>query len=245
TDGPRPPADTLPVMASLLSTLRRITDSGDAHDPVTPETVRLRPDGEPDISRRPDPGDRDTWVISTPRYSAPELLRGETQLGERGRTAAVLYSLGLVFYEILLGRKLFQRAFRDVLRKNSELAWMEWQVNQDLHARTLHELLPSISPDVSSLFERLLQKDPALRASDYRDVETAVHLCLRKSAPTEEIAMRPIPEVVEEAPAESSHNPRAGSANRGTLLMVMLAVLVATALTVGAVLWWLRQNGGA
>ncbi len=241
-DDPRPPGDTLPVMASLLSALRRITEAGDAHDPVTPETVRLRRDGEPDISRRPDLGDRDTWVISTPRYSAPELLRGETHLGERGRVSAVLYSVGLVFYEILLGRKLFQRAFRDVIRKNSELAWMEWQVNQELHPRPLHELLPTISPDVSALFERLLRKNPASRPADYREIETAVHFCIRKSAPTEEIAMRSIPEAPLDVQKEDQADAAGAGSSRLTLLLAMVAVVAAVAISVAALLWWYSRN---
>ena len=238
-DDPRPPIEALPVLASLLSSVRRITEAGDAHDPITPDTVRLRPDGEPEISRRPDPGDRDTWVISTPRYSAPELLRGETHLGERGRCAAVLYSAGLVFYEILLGRKLFNRVFRDVIRKNSELAWMEWQVNQDALPRPLQELLPEISADVSSLFERLLRKDPAKRLADYREAETAVHRCIRQSAPTEEIALRHVPSSPANEPEPAQEEPVTAGANRGVVALVVVSLVVALLLAGASVVWWL------
>ncbi|MCW5964623.1 MAG: protein kinase [Bryobacterales bacterium] len=237
-DEPRPPIEALSVMASLLSLVRRITEAGDAHDPITPETVRLRSDGEPEISRRPDPGDRDTWVISTPRYSAPELLRGETHLGAKGRRAAVLYSAGLVFYEILLGKKLFNRAFRDVLRKNSELAWMEWQVNQEALAPRLQELLPALSADISTLFERLLDKDPAKRLADYREAETAVHRCIRRSAPTEEIELRPVLSTPASEPAESIESSPTTVTKRGALYLVAIALIAALLLAAAGVAWW-------
>lgn len=235
-DDPRSPMEALPVFASLLSILRRITDAGDAHDPVTPETVRLRPDGGADISRRSNPGDRDTWVISTPRYSAPELLQGEITLSDRGRTAAVLYSAGFIFYEILIGKSHFKREFRDVLRKSSDLAWMEWQANLDLHPRPLREILPDCPADLSALFEQLLQKDPAKRPSAYRDVEAALRRLMHQSAPTEEIETPLLPDV--EAPELDipQHSPPQRLHPTMTALVV-LAVAVALVL-VGAAVGW-------
>jgi serine/threonine protein kinase len=228
--------EALPVFASLLSILRRITEAGDAHDPVTPETVRLRPDGSAEISRRSNPGDRDTWVISTPRYSAPELLQGEITLSDRGRTAAVLYSAGFIFYEILIGRSQFKREFRDVLRKSSDLAWMEWQANLDLHPRPLKDVLPDCPADLSALFEQLLQKDPAKRPSAYRDVETAVRRLMHQSAPTEEIVTPLVPEM-EAAEPETPMDPPPQRMHPTMTALVVFAVAVALAL-VGAAVGW-------
>lgn len=226
SDEPRPPEEALPVMASLLVQIRRIIEAGDVPDPVTPATVRLRPNGEPEISHRPHPGDRDTWAISTPRYSAPELLSGNTQLSERGRVAAVLYSAGLVFYEILLGKKRFQRAFRDVLRKESDLAWMEWQVRPDAMPPAIQTLLPEISHEISSLFEKLLQKNPDLRMADFREAETAIRRCIQRSARTEEIPLEllipPQPPAAEAAP-EDGKKPVGAS----TAFLVGVALIVA------------------
>jgi serine/threonine protein kinase len=235
-DDPRSHMEALPVFASLLSILRRITDAGDAHDPVTPETVRLRPDGSAEISRRSNPGDQDTWVISTPRYSAPELLHGEISLSDRGRTAAVLYSAGFIFYEILIGRSQFKREFRDVLRKSSDLAWMEWQANLELHPRPLKDVLPDCPADLSALFEQLLQKDPAKRPSAYREVEMAVRRLMHQSAPTEEIATPLVPEI-EAAEPETPMDPPPQRMHPTMTALVVFAVAVALAL-VGAAVGW-------
>ena len=237
-DEPRPPVEALSVLAHLLSRIRRITEAGEAHDPITPQTVRLRSNGEPEITSRPNPGDRDTWVISTPRYSAPELLRGETNLGPEGRAAAVLYSAGLVFYEILLGRKNFNHEFRDVVRKSSDLAWMEWQVNESAVPRPLSVVLPGISAEVSALFERLMEKDPAKRLADYREAERSVHRLIQQSAPTEEIALQEIPSA---APEEERSTSRANGSGMGTSVSILIGVAVAVVLAMLSlgVIWWL------
>jgi serine/threonine protein kinase len=100
--------------------------------------------------------------MGSARYAAPEILAdaGGAQLGSA--VAADIYALGMMFYEILLGRKLF----RTVFPNKSDLDWLRWHADATKTAPALKSQLPDHPATLSDLLESMLEKDPAKRAKD-------------------------------------------------------------------------------
>lgn len=86
-----------------------------------------------------------TERLGTPFYMSPEQIRGE-----HCDTRSDLYSLGIVFFELLAGRKPFEGdTYREI-----ELAHIEKPPPD------LRQLDPSIPQELSSIVNKLLQKNP-------------------------------------------------------------------------------------
>lgn len=184
-DQPRPYSESLPVLLNVVRRIRQIRAGGEIHEPITPQNVRLRPDGMPEITAHPPVQQRDTWSISTPRYSAPELLRGSFQPGEWGKESTTVYTLGLIFYEIAIGSARFAGQLPEVFQKNNDLAWLEWQTNPELRLAALP--VPEFPSEVSRFFERALEKDPARRTATLEEMERALDRLVHSTQKTEEL----------------------------------------------------------
>ena len=98
--------------------------------------------------------------LGTTKYMAPELFAGETP-----DARADIYSLGMIAYEMLLGRQKFDEVFHDVVRDphSEALRWMKWHSSRDQTAPALHETNPNVPPELSAIVARMTAKDPADR----------------------------------------------------------------------------------
>ena len=103
----------------------------------------------------------------TARYMAPDLMTG-VQVDAR----ADIYSLGMVAYEMLLGRGRFNEVFADIVRDTSPEVergrWMKWHTDPSKTAPPLHEITPAVPEALSRIVARMLAKDPEER---FRNVE--------------------------------------------------------------------------
>src|SRR5205807_10625863 len=106
-DEPAELRDVLVLMTESLRRLQSLAASGETHEPITPHTLRLSGSGQIEISAHGPTGERDTLMVSSPKYTPPELLRGRAPSVPAARVQADLYSLGFVMYELLLGRSRF------------------------------------------------------------------------------------------------------------------------------------------
>lgn len=80
--------------------------------PLTPFAVKVSDFGM--AKRLHDPGITQTgYVVGTPHYMAPEQARGDAQVG----TAADIYSLGAILYELMTGKTPFQGSAHVVLHQ--------------------------------------------------------------------------------------------------------------------------------
>lgn len=119
-------------------------------------------------------------LVGTPAYMAPERLYDNPYDGR-----ADVYSLGVMLYEMLTGRRPF------VSRDLVELIRM----HLDQEPQPPRELAPELSPALESLALRALEKDPADRpqVSDFaRELQAAVGAdpgspSARRDAPREEV----------------------------------------------------------
>ncbi|OPX24400.1 MAG: hypothetical protein B1H04_02170, partial [Planctomycetales bacterium 4484_123] len=168
--GPVEPKAVLQIVWQVAAGLAEVHKAGIIHRDIKPgnlivqEGLRVKitdfgvaaPAGVPASVR---------W--GTARYIAPELLTG-VQVDGR----ADIYSLGVVAYEMLLGREKFNEIFAEIVRDpdpNVERArWMKWHGDRSKVAPALHELDPSIPEALSRIVARMMAKDPEGR---YRNVE--------------------------------------------------------------------------
>ncbi|MBA2593998.1 MAG: serine/threonine protein kinase, partial [Gammaproteobacteria bacterium] len=98
-------------------------------------------------------------VLGTPRYLSPEQAQG---LSVDGRSD--LYSLGIIFYEMLVGRVPFDDpSVPSLLVKHMAEP-----------PRPPSELRPDVPPAIKSIVLRLLEKDPARRFQSAEDLSAAL-----------------------------------------------------------------------
>lgn len=140
----------------LLETLARVHEAGVVHRDVKPSNVLVRPDGSPvlldfGLARGHPVGSTITGegaIVGTPRYLAPEQLRGE-----RVGPAADLYAVGVMLYEALAGRPPHEAAAMDAL----------WQAKLATDPIPLARLAPSVPASVADLVDALLAREPEAR----------------------------------------------------------------------------------
>jgi serine/threonine protein kinase len=168
-------AQTAGMLESVLAGLAHAEQHGIVHRDIKPENLMVASDGRVKIadfgiakatgalqtaSLRTATG----TTIGTPNYMAPEQAMGQ-QVGPW----TDLYSLGVVTFEMLVGRTPFYDS-------DSPMSMVFRQVNEPIPP--VRELEPEIDPAVSNWIERLVGKDPAGRpqsASDaWDELEDAV-----------------------------------------------------------------------
>jgi eukaryotic-like serine/threonine-protein kinase len=231
--GPMAPAEAARVVAAVADALQAAHAAGVVHRDVKPGNVFLTSAGEVkvlDFGIAAAAGQTDLTtgdLLGTAAYLAPERA-----LGRPATPAADLYSLGVVLYELLAGRRPFQGG------SDVELAMA--QVNA--RPAPLALVAPATPPALAAACEHALAKDPAARPPS----AAAFARLLRSPAPAGP-ATRPLPLAASPPP---THRAPAGAAaltaelapprpagrgrprvrRRGLLVALLLAVTALAAL---------------
>jgi serine/threonine-protein kinase PpkA len=149
----------LRIASQIARALDAIHSRGIVHRDLKPANILFRPDGAPvivDFGLARDLGADSSLtsvhgLIATPRYMSPEQCRGEAV---DARTD--LYSLGVIFYEMLAGRKIFDTD------NPARLA--------SLHMNAPIPKLPERLAGYQPILERLLAKRPQERFQSAREL---------------------------------------------------------------------------
>jgi tetratricopeptide (TPR) repeat protein/tRNA A-37 threonylcarbamoyl transferase component Bud32 len=159
--GMLPAREAAQLLISVARALHFAHQNGVVHRDMKPANVLLDPDGVPKVTdfgiAKRLSGDSSLTlsgvVIGTPTYMAPEQAKGTS----RGvGTAADIYSLGAILYEILAGRPPF-------LPEESETAIMVRVITEDPVSPAWHR--PGIPRDLETICLRCLEKEPRDRYS--------------------------------------------------------------------------------
>ncbi|HLN57260.1 MAG TPA: serine/threonine-protein kinase [Thermoanaerobaculia bacterium] len=211
----RLPADkALDISRELCAGLAAAHDKGVLHRDLKPANVMIDGRGRAritDFGLAVAAGEAvDGEVSGTPAYMAPEQLEGK---GASVRSD--IYALGLVLYELYTGRKAFEGAsFQELKRKHSKEAPV-----------TPSTVSPGFDPVVERVILRCLEKDPARRPASVPQVAAALPggdpLAAALAA-----GETPSPEMVAAAGEEGALAPGRAWALLGAVAVTVLTVLL-------------------
>jgi serine/threonine-protein kinase len=152
--GPMAPAEAVRVVAAAADALEAAHRAGVVHRDVKPGNLFLTGDGEVkvlDFGIASAAGEATLTtgdLLGTAAYLAPERV-----LGHQATAAADIYSLGVVLYELLAGRRPFQAT--------SDLSLAMAHVNAD--PPPLAQVAPSAPPPLVAACTQAMAKDPSAR----------------------------------------------------------------------------------
>jgi Protein kinase domain/TIR domain len=156
SETPLPAAQAAQLVEMLARAVHAVHQNGIVHRDLKPAHVRLRADGTPVLDGfgppLPAPGEmtQSGGIFGTPAYMAPEQARGDSQAIS---PASDVYSLGVILYQALTGRRPFQGGtvvdtLRQAMQQEPELP---------------HRLNPQVPRDLEVICLKCLQKDPQRR----------------------------------------------------------------------------------
>jgi serine/threonine-protein kinase len=241
--GKLPPARAALIAMQVAAALGASHDAGVVHRDLKPANVMLV-EGEKDFVKLIDfgfakvdearlstsPGDAPFGrpltgigqMFGTPPYMAPESIGGMDAVDSRSD----LYSLGVVLYEMLGGRRPFE------IEDRVELFGKK--ANED--APALSSFVEGVPEELEAITMRLLEREPGSRFATAHEVEEALRPITHVPVPS----LLPMPTPLPAPVAEPSMPPPAPRRNLGPVVFGAIGVLVLV-IAGGAVL---RKVGG-
>ena len=190
--------EALEIIAQLAHALHLAHDKGFVHRDVKPENVMFREDGSAvltdfGIARLQSGANQVTMVgqvVGTPKYMSPEQVQAR-QLDGR----ADMYSLGIMFYEMLAKRVPYDHA--------------DFTTLAVMHCKDPIPALPGRFRRYQRLFERMVEKEPEKRFAsmqelaqvvrdiisgkkDPESIDTSASLALKRSAQLRQADTAPV-----------------------------------------------------
>jgi eukaryotic-like serine/threonine-protein kinase len=211
---PQPVGEAARQVELLARAMAYAHDEGIVHRDLKPANVLLSKDGQPKITdfglaKRLESDSSQTksgTLMGTPSYMAPEQARGEVR--EVGPLADV-YALGVILYEMLVGRTPFLGAsILDTLQ----------QVRSQEPVPPSH-LQPKVPRDLETICLRCLQKDPHKRYAS----AAALAEDLRRFSAGEPILARRVGRV-ERAWRWCKRNPRVAALSAAVAVLLVASV---------------------
>jgi serine/threonine protein kinase len=164
------PAPVEGVMSSLLgviSALEAAHRDNRRHRNLKPEKIMFSAEGIAEVPTESAGNAGATVVSSSPKYAAPEGFE-LSQNAPDCRTLDV-YVLGFMFYEVFLGRDLFEGQFQDVSRQG-DLGWLLWHADQSKRAKPLADLIHGFPRVLSDLIDQMIAKEPTGRMTELNGI---------------------------------------------------------------------------
>ncbi len=233
--GPTQPEPAVKILRQALSGLGEIHRRGLVHRNLKPENVFRCGDtykvGDFGLTRSEDDP---TMILSLPRYVAPEGLKEAGTLGP----ASDLYSLGLVIYELLLGRERYLQEVAKLLRsQGGEMggdpaapAESENQMWFQLHLSAeelppLHSLDATLPEALSEIVGKMIRKDAGQRYASCDQVLDDLRRFEGDEGDERTVPIGPVPGA---RPARRTLRIAALAAGVLVLLLILVVVLLPT-----------------
>ncbi len=173
---PISPRQAAEIMATIADAVAYAHERGIVHRDLKPANVMMNEAGQPvvtdfGLAKRVDSTASVTetgQIMGTPAYMAPEQASGETHaIGPHSDQ----YSLGVVLYELLTGRRPFDGPVHLILAKVVAL-----------EPPTVRELAPQAPRDLEAICLKAMQKRPANRYGSVREMASDLQRYLRDEA---------------------------------------------------------------
>jgi tRNA A-37 threonylcarbamoyl transferase component Bud32 len=174
--GPISPRQAAEIMATIADAVAYAHERGIVHRDLKPGNVMINEAGQPvvtdfGLAKRVDSTASVTetgQIMGTPAYMAPEQASGDTRaVGPHSDQ----YSLGVVLYELLTGRRPFDGPVHLLLAKVVAL-----------EPPTVRELVPQAPRDLEAICLKAMQKRPAKRYGSVREMAGDLQRYLRDEA---------------------------------------------------------------
>lgn len=155
---PMPQRDAAKMMATVAHAIHHAHQHGILHRDLKPANILIDSRGEPHISDfglakrlgKSSGPTRSGAIMGTPGYMSPEQASGQTR---NVTTAADVYSLGAILYEMLTGQPPFDgQSTLDVLKKVVE--------QEPVRPRSVN---PALSRELEAICLKCLEKNPSRR----------------------------------------------------------------------------------
>jgi serine/threonine protein kinase len=174
------------------------------------------------------------------KYGSFEDFRGLTVRGGQ-REASDIYVVGFIFYEILLGQRLFRVQFSELYKGDWNFQWLNWHSDPTRTARPLKEILTDIptalSDTVESMMHKAIERRPNLAAIEASLSAVLDHLT-REVMKT--VVLRREPQAPRRQGLQNRAAPKNKPAPKNTVFFTVLLIL--GAIVVVAV-WLALRNG--
>lgn len=150
------PQDTLPIMIQACAGLGYAHRAGIVHCDVKPHNILITPDHRVKVTdfgiaraiSGIHPDEQSDVVWGSPLYFSPEQAAGQAP-----SPASDVYSLGVVMYEMLVGRPPFVAKTADTLVR----------LHREAKPQPPSTLNPQIKPELEQIILKVLSKEPAAR----------------------------------------------------------------------------------
>jgi serine/threonine-protein kinase len=251
-DGPMDHVRACKIMTQVLGALEEAHTNGIVHRDLKPENILLTTQGGiedfPKVldfglakikEQNPRPGSmiltREGMVFGTPEFMSPEQARGETLDGRSD-----IYSLGVIFFELLTARLPFPRC--------KPMEYIAHHINTTpFHVSEVRPEL-GLPRSLDAILGRALEKKRENRYQTAREFAEAIQSVLPRGPRTE--AMRAVPAPQRTEPTQRNSTPahrddRVRSVGGGPGKGIVIALLAIIAVLFGVVLWLLLARDEA
>ena len=160
-DEPKPIGELLPLMVSILEAIANANEIEPRFCSLNPGKILVHEDQSVQIATHKPFELGKTFDLGSAKYTCPEFF-GETAPGAPAEANA--YIAGFIFYELLLGRKLFDAQFKDV-EKSGNLGWFTWHADMTKRATSLNEM-NRYPVFICRILDQMIEKNPANRLTD-------------------------------------------------------------------------------
>jgi serine/threonine protein kinase len=175
-EGAQPPGRALEWLEQAASALDGAHRNGIVHRDVKPANLLLDRNGNVHVADFgiASAADLDSMTMTGTVLGTAGYLSPEQANGRRATPASDLYSLGVVAFELLSGRRPFER--------ESTTAEAAAHVNEPVPS--IYELCENLPPEVDAVFRKALEKDPNARFESGADLVGALRDALSEAAGT-------------------------------------------------------------
>jgi serine/threonine protein kinase len=233
-----PPAltDVLPLFVRIVRQLAAVHGDKSCRPILTPQNIFWSPE-DVQIKTSPAAQAQHTRAIDS-KYTSFEGF-DESALTGAQQVQSDIYILGFIYYEILLGRKLFEAQFGDFDQRDSGFRWLSWHCDPAKAAISLKEVLRECPSKLSDTIQSMMQKVPGAKP-DLATVEASLETVLKELSRQDNAAA----DTVRLKRRRSWTTTRQRLAATGRLVKKVMLISAATVILIGILTaggWLLRR----